>query len=568
MAQGPPAVGNGRSVPAKLLQPSGEAGEMRELAGHSRTVFVWTVASRLTGFLRVTLVAAVLGPTFFGNLYQTLIYLPYVVCQLTMASLIPAILTPHLVRLIEADRPDAAKLLAGRCLGLALMLFSLTALATIALAPLILELVTLAVADSAVRAEQMRMGWQLLIFIAPQVPLYAIAMIGIAAQHAKRRFALATAAPAFENLTLAAVLMVVGIAFGVGDEVGTIEPAQIFLLGIGATVAVAVQAFVQWWGARRAGFTLLPRTGWRDPEMRRVLAMALPSSGSAALVAFGMLAMLVVAGGVPGGAVAFQVAHSLFNLPIALGARAIAAAQLPLLARSFATRGEGASTLFDRALRLSLFAVLPAMLAMLVLPDVLATLVTFGGMRSEAGLTLVAAALAGLGLAIAGETVMVVGASAAYARHDATRPFRALAIQTAILVVGLGLVSILVSGPERLTAIGLVFSSASLTAAVYLYRRSVPEAGRAFQGSVLKDAALAGIAAFLGWATLALWPQGPMTEPDPVIAFSSIGIGEAIAALSVVALAYFLLQLISRSSELALLLATIRPSGEERPDMA
>lgn len=53
--------------------PADRAGRLQELDGHAQTVFVWAVASRLTGFLRVALIAAVLGPTFFGNLHQILI---------------------------------------------------------------------------------------------------------------------------------------------------------------------------------------------------------------------------------------------------------------------------------------------------------------------------------------------------------------------------------------------------------------------------------------------------------------------------------------------------------------
>lgn len=561
-------AGSGAGAGGTPAGRSDEGGELRELAGHSRTVFVWSVVSRLTGFLRVALLAAVLGPTFFGNLYQTLIYLPYVVCQLTMASLIPAILTPHLVRLMEDGRHDKAVRLAGSCLGLALVLFTLTAIATVAVAPIILELVTLAVPDEVVRAEQMRLGWLLLVLIAPQVPLYAVAMIGIAAQHARRRFALATAAHALENISLVGVLLVAAMVFGVGGDVGTVTSAQLLLLGLGATFAVAVQAAAQWWGAARAGFRLLPRLGWRDPEMRRVLAMALPSSGSAAFIALGMLAMLVVAGGVPGGAVAFQVAHSLFNLPIALGARPIAAAQLPLLSRSFAVNGKADARLIEQAFRLALFAVLPAMLVMLVLPEALATLVTFGGMRTDAGMTLVVAALAGLGFAIAGETVVVVGASAAYARHDATRPFRAIALQTGVLLAGLAVIASTVGGPQRLTAIGLLYALASLIAALYLYRRTVPVSGRAFQASVLKDAALAGIAALAGWGTLRLWPGGSTAADGFLSSPATIGIGEAVGALSVVASSYLILQFISRSNELGLLLASVRPLAGRRGNAA
>ena len=81
---------------------------------------------------------------------------------------------------------------------------------------------------------------------------------------------------------------------------------------------------------------LLPRAGWRDGQVRRIVRMAALSSGSSGLNSIGLLALLVAAGQIPGGAVAFQIASNLFNLPIALCARPVASAQLPLLSRSFA----------------------------------------------------------------------------------------------------------------------------------------------------------------------------------------------------------------------------------------
>ncbi len=54
--------------------PSGEGGPgarsaAAELAAHSRTVALGTLVSRITGFGRVAALAAVLGPTYFGNLF-------------------------------------------------------------------------------------------------------------------------------------------------------------------------------------------------------------------------------------------------------------------------------------------------------------------------------------------------------------------------------------------------------------------------------------------------------------------------------------------------------------------
>jgi len=524
-----------------------DGGDVAELAGHSRTVVVWTVAARLAGFLRVALLAAVLGPTFFANLVQTALVLPYLVCQLLMASLVPAILTPHLVRLIQAGERAAAHRLACSFFGIATAFFGLAAVLTVLAAPLILPLLTLAVDDPVVRAAQIELGWYLVLCLAPQVPLFGIASIGLAVQQAHHRFALSTAAPAFENLGFCLVLLASAFVFGMGGDVGEVSLGQVLFLGIGSTLAVALHAAAQWWGAARAGMRLRPRGNWRSAEFRSVLHMALPSSGNAILVSLGWLAMLIVAGGIPGGAVAFQIAYNLFNLPIALCARPIATAQLPLLARRIAAGHPGAA-LFHDALRLTLFVTLPAILVFLLMADQLASLVAFGGMRSEIGMALVTASIIGLGMALLGEAVMVVSSSAAYARHDAGSPFRAMALQTGILLLGLLPVAMFAVGPFRLTAIGLVFSAATIAGGVYLYRCQLPAGRRRLDASLWRDLAWATAAVAAGLGAASLWP-------------APVGIVEALTSLGLAAVTYLALQWLCRSSQLRLLLETLRPTA-------
>jgi len=46
------------------------------LAKNSLAVVAWTVVSRTSGFIRVAVVAAVLGPTYLGNIFQATNTLP------------------------------------------------------------------------------------------------------------------------------------------------------------------------------------------------------------------------------------------------------------------------------------------------------------------------------------------------------------------------------------------------------------------------------------------------------------------------------------------------------------
>jgi putative peptidoglycan lipid II flippase len=450
------------------------SGDASALASDSRTVAFWTLVSRITGFGRVAALAAVLGPTFFGNLFQTALVFPYVICELMAGSLITALLAPHLVRALDGQGRPAARRLAQGFAGILLPVFAAVALLGMALAPLLLSLLTLAVDEPAVRAKQQALGWTLLLCLLPQIVLYGVAGLGIAVQHAHRRFAFATAAPIVENIAMMAVLALTAAFFGIGLDVDRVTTGQVLMLGLGSTAAVGLHAAAQWWGALRLGIALLPRAGWRDAQVRRIARLAALSSGSSGLNSIGLLALMVAAGQVPGGAVAFQIASNFFNLPIALCARPIASAQLPLLSRHF---GRGALAQFQatyrHSLRLTLLIALPACLLFVGAPELLAACVALGGMRSAEAMALIAASLAGLGLGIVAEAAFVVATSAAYARHDAASPLHAMALRLAVILIGVALAPSLGHDDLTLWHLGLAAAAASLAAAGYLHWRLV-----------------------------------------------------------------------------------------------
>lgn len=534
-----------QSLPARGDDAGLRSAAAAELAAHSRTVALGTVVSRITGFGRVAAMAAVLGPTYFGNLFQTSLLLPYLLCQLLMTSLTTAILTPYLVRHLDLGNPGGARRVANGFLGVACILFTAMALLCAAGAPLFVALLTAAVPDPAVREHQLRLGTPLIMALAPQVLFYGVSAISIAVQQAHRRFALPAAAPAVENIAVIAVMGLTALLYGVGGDVEAISTGQLLLLGLGSTAAVGLHALLQWLGAMRAGVRLVPTAGWRDPEVRRVVRLAIPSSGNATLTAAAVLAILVVAGRVPGGAVAFQIAYNLFNLPIALCARPLAAAQLPLLARNFHRDAAACHAIYRDSLRLTLFLVLPASLLFLAVPETLARAVSFGEMRTELGVALVAAAIAGLGIGMVGDAVLIVSTSAAYARHDAVAPLKAMVVRMAVTCGGIGIASQITDSVGLLLALGMSLSIANLSAAAYLHgeqARALPHLPGGWKRPMLLDLAVSVLAA----ATAVLLAGALAAGPDP-------GPGSLLVAVIVVggsAVVYLLAQMARGSGEL------------------
>lgn len=468
-----------------------------DLARDSVTVAKWTVLSRVTGVGRVVAIAAVLGPTYFGNLFQATNLLPNLTFELLTGTLFATLLVPPLVRYVDRGDARATQQLAGGFLGMAILAFSAVAAVVILASPLVLRLLTAGVASPEVAAAQRQAGWLLLALLMPQVVFYGIAGTAGAVLNAHGRFALPAGAPALENIGVIATLACTGVIFGIGTGIGEVATSQLWLLGVGSTTAVGLHAGVLWWGSWKLGVRLIPRAGWRDPEIRRVLRLAVPSLGYAGLAGLRTLAVLVVANRVPGGVVAFQMALNFYNLPVAIGARPIAVALLPSLARH---HHEGDSQQFRddlvRGAGLIAFLTIPAAVAYLTLAEPLARAMSYGAMATGAGITLVSVALAALAVGVVAESAFVLGTHASYARGDARSPLIASLFRTGTVLIGGAIAFLLDPGALVLLALGLAFSSGDVVSAALLGsrlrtrldergERLAPAVGRAISMSIL-----------------------------------------------------------------------------------
>ena len=471
-----------RRAPAD--QVAGRRGEFQRVAADSRVVAGWTMVSRVTGLARVVCAAAVLGPTFFGNIFQASNYLPNLVYGLVGGRLIASLLVPTLTRSIDARRRDDTDRLAGGFLGTALLALGGAAVLVLVTGPLFVHMFTFAIDDPTALSEARRVAWMLLFMLIPQVVLYGVAYIAAAVQNAHNRFAWAAAAPVLENFGVMATLIITGLVYGTGLTVTEVTDTHVLILGLGTTLAVGLHALTQWVAVRRLGLSLRPRAGWRDPELRSVFRLAVPSLGIAALTVGRQLGATVVAGTVSGGVVAYQIAVHFYNLPIAVGAQPVATAVLPRMARSYAG-GDRARFRYQyvEAIALASFVTIPAALAFVILSPFFADAISVGQMATDTGVELVTAAIAALGLGVVGTGVFFVSREAAYAQRDATSPLKAMALSSALAVVGF-LAALAAEGTLSIVLLGLAMTAGDLTAAAYLsgqVRRRLPAGPSSWQ---------------------------------------------------------------------------------------
>lgn len=471
----------------------GGAAHPEKVARDSLAVSAWTVLSRVTGVGKVVAIGAVLGPTYVGNVYQTTNLLPNLVYEFLTGSLFASLLVPPLVRLADAGDSRGIERLAGGFLGIATLGFALIASAAVLGGRAVMAVLFTGVEDPAVAAEQSRVGALLLTMFMPQVVLYGFAGTGAAVMNAHGRFVLAAAAPALENLGIMGTLVATAFLFGTGPSLMEVGTPQLLLLGLGTTGAVALHAGAVLVGVRRLGVRLLPRAGWRQPDVSRLIRTAVPSLGYAGLNALRVFATIVVANRIRGGVVAFQMARNFSALPVAIAARPIALALLPRLSRLHDV-GQRASFRMElsRARNATLFLVIPAATAFVLLANPIARAFSFGEIGGAVGVTLVAFSLAAMGPGVLGESTFVLGTHASYARRDAASPFRSMVVRTLTSLTGM-VIAFLADGPMILVVLGLALSAGDLLGAWDLNRRvakSLPDTNDRLLGSAIR--ALAG----------------------------------------------------------------------------
>jgi putative peptidoglycan lipid II flippase len=495
------------------------------------------MVSRVTGVVRIAVIGAVLGPTFFGNTYQFTNSLPNLVYYGFLAgSLFSSLLVPALVRHIDAGDRRAAEHVAGGFLGLTLAALLAAAPLAVIFGPLVLKFAALGSGGDMAGAAQMHVARLLIMMFLPQIFCYGVIATAIAVMNSRKRFALAAGAPAIENIGTIAVLGATGAIYGTGTSLASVPTGEMLLLGLGSTGAVALHAAAQWWGARRAGVVLLSRTGWREPEVQVVIRQALPALAQASLVALQNLALLAAANRLPGGVVAFQIALNFYLLANSIGTAPVALSLLPRLARMHL---DGDATAFrDTLIRgwaLGFFVTIPAAVGYLVLAVPLARALSFGRMGSTAGVTMVAVSLALLSVAVIGQTAFMIATYASYARKDTRSPLLSTAVQ-AVTCLGLLSIVLLVHGTAVLLVLGLAVSASVVAAACHLtarMRRHLSHGGaRRLTPSLVRFTAGAAIMAGPAWisaSAIPRWLGPPFGTRVGIIAAALVGVSVYVA---------------------------------------
>ena len=461
------------------------------------TVMLGIGASRLFGLVREQVVAYYFGRAAAYSAFVAAYKVPNLVRVLLGEGNLSASLIPVLARSMRGGDPDETRRIARSVLGLLLAVVAVVTLAGMALAgPL--SWVVAPGFDPGLRLLVER----LIVLLFPTVAFLVVGAWCMGVLHAHGRFFWPNFAPVFWSIASAGAL----VAF-----VGRTGLEPVYVLAWGVVAGSVLQALVELAATRAALGTLRPAAGWKDPAVRRVVALFMPMMLGTGVAQISSLVDVQIATFLGEASVAtLAYAQRIYTLPLSLFGVAVAQVALPALAHEAAAPEAGAipETLreeLSRSWQRMSFLILPSMVGLVAFGRPAVSLLFERGRFQAADTTAVTWVLAAYAAGLLAYGSARLLATAFYAFQDTRTPVRIGVLSLGVnVVLGVGLAWTLgTPGIALATALAAILSAALLARALRRRMGSIlVPAVRSAIGRMGLAAALAGLAGALPYVWL------------------------------------------------------------------
>jgi putative peptidoglycan lipid II flippase len=401
------------------------------------TVGGLTLVSRLTGFLRDVVMAAILGAGPLADAFFISFRLPNHFRAIFAEGAFAAAFVPAYARTLEQSGLPAAKLFADQ-IGAALITLNLVALALALLfTPEVVGLLAPGLSDDPIRYD---LAVALTRITFPSLALVSIQTLFSGVLNANNRFATAAGAPILLNLSMITTLLLAPLF----SDAGHAAAWGVLLAGILMVLVVGGDAEMHGIGIRLR----IPRL---DRPTRRFLKALGPAIIGAGGVQLAIFADTLIASYLPTGALsALYYADRINQLPIGVVGIAVGTVLLPEMSRRLAAGDEsGAASAQARGIQLALLMTIPCAAASIAIPDLIMRALFARGAFTAADAAAAGATLAAYAFGLLPFVLLRSFTAPFYARGDTATPVKA-----ALLAAGINiLLKVLLMG--HLAQVGL-----------------------------------------------------------------------------------------------------------------
>ena len=393
------------------------------------TVGMWTMASRVLGFVRDAMILAYLGTGPLYEAYVVAFRLPNMFRRFFAEGAFNMAFVPMFSKKLEKGE-DAQRFAEQALAGLASVLIVLTLVAQAAMPWLIYAL-----ASGFAGQDQFDLSVDFGRIAFPYILFISLAALLSGVLNATGRFAAAAAAPVLLNVLLVSAMATAAL---IGADVAR---ALIWMI----PVAGVAQLTLVWVAASRAGFGLrLRRPRW-TPELARLVKIAIPAALAGGVVQVNLLVGQQVASYFDRAVGWLFAADRLYQLPLGVVGIAIGVVLLPDLSRRLAANDDaGARHALSRAGEVSLALTIPSAVALVVIPLPLVSVLFQRGALTAADSGAIAQAVAIYGLGLPAFVLQKILQPLFFARGDTKSPFHyALVAMVVNAVLAVGLIPLL-----------------------------------------------------------------------------------------------------------------------------
>jgi putative peptidoglycan lipid II flippase len=385
------------------------------------TVGGLTLVSRLTGFIRDVVMAAVLGAGPMADAFFIAFRLPNHFRAIFAEGAFAAAFVPAYARTLEQAGLPAAKLFADQ-IAAALIAINLVLLAI----AMIFTPWVVSVLAPGLDPTRFELAVALTRITFPYLALVSIETLFAGILNANNRFAAAAGAPIFLNLSIVTTLLLTPFFADAGHAAawGVLAAGVLIVLVVGGD-------------AETHGYGIRLRMPRLDEPTRRFLKALGPAIIGAGGVQLALFADTLIASYLPTGALsALYYADRINQLPIGVVGIAVGTVLLPEMSRRLAAGDEkGAASAQARGIQLALLLTIPCAAGAIVIPDLIMRALFARGAFSVSDAAAAGATLAAYSIGLLPFVLLRSFTAPFYARGDTATPVKAALLAVAVNIL-------------------------------------------------------------------------------------------------------------------------------------
>lgn len=460
---------------AQQLETTGTASQESDsdVLRSTGTMAIATLLSRITGFIKATLLGASLGAAVFSS-FNSANQLPNLVTEIVLGAVLTSLVVPVLVR-AEKEDPDHGASFIRRLITVSSVLLIVVTVVCVAAAPLLTRLSL----DPSGKVNVYQ-ATNFAYLVLPQIFFYGISALLMAILNTKGVFKPGAWAPVWNNIVVLFFVTLYWVIPGglAPNDNGSFTNIHMLILGLGATLGVVVQAVVLIPPLRKIGIDLRPEWGI-DSRIKQFAGMGIAIVVYVAISQAGYFVTNRIASmadnAAPG---VYSQAWLLLQMPYGIIGVTLLTAIMPRLSRNAADNNtKGVVRDLTVATKLTMIGILPVVVFMLVFgPEIGVALYAYGRFSVSAA-TAIGLTVALSAFTLIPYSIVLLHLRVFYAREQAWTPtFIIIAITTTKIILSSLAITMAPNTESVVILLGVANGCAFIAGAgigAYLLKRSI-----------------------------------------------------------------------------------------------